>query len=108
MSTKITTSANPDSRKNWILSVEITDPVHIRLRLVPDKLIADHSSLKNHIDEIINKSWSSPEEMSLTIIENINNELIPKWLEVIYVHEGVSVKIEDRQPGLAGFNPPEE
>ena len=108
MSTKITTSPNPDSRKNWIISVEITDPVLIRLRLVPDKLIADHRSLKNHIDEIINKNWSSPEEMSLAIIENINNELIPKWLEVIYAHEGVSVKIEDRQPGLGEFSPPEE
>ena len=105
MSENIKTSPNPDNRKNWIISVETTEPVYVRVQLVPDRLIAEHSSMKIQITEILNQNWLNPEEMVLHIIETFNNELIPKWIEVLYQHKGVSIKIDDRQPGLTNFKP---
>lgn len=107
MNSKIKNSANPDSRKNWLITVEINSPVFVSLRMVPDKLVAEHSSIKNHISEIALQNWSNPEEMILAIIEDVNNELVPKWLEVVYKNKGLTIKIEDLQPGLTNFNPPE-
>ena len=106
MNATITTTSIPDGRKNWVISVEIQAPVHVKIRLVPDKLIADHDSLKNYIIKTLNQSWQTPEEMILNIIEGLNNELVPKWVEVFYSQNGVSVRLEDQHPGLDGFTPP--
>ncbi|MBL4601932.1 MAG: hypothetical protein JKY84_04240 [Emcibacteraceae bacterium] len=103
MSENIKTSPNPDTRKNWTISVEITQPVYVKMQLVPDRLIAEHSSMKNQITAILNQNWLNPEEMVLHIIETFNNELVPKWIEVLYQHEGISIQIDDRQPGLTNF-----
>lgn len=105
MNMTIKTSPIPDSRKNWLITLEISEPVTIKIRVVPDKLIADHVSLKEYVQTAIKNNRSSPEGIILSIIENINNELIPKWLDVFYEHKGVSVLIEDQQPGLDRFKP---
>lgn len=105
MTITIKTSPIPDTRKNWLITLEISEPVVITIRIVPDKLIADHASLKEYVQAILKDNKSRPEDIILSIIENINNELVPKWLEVFYEHEGVSVKIEDRQAGFDNFNP---
>jgi len=106
MSTQLKTYPNPDSRKNWLIVVKIEEPVQIRIRMVPDKLIANHQELKSHIRKIAAQDWGTPEEMTLNIIESVNNDLIPKWLDVIYECDGISVRLEDRQPGLADFKLP--
>ena len=106
MSTQLKTYPNPDSRKNWLVIIEIEVPVTIRVRMVPDKLIADHQELKTFISKIADLDWRTPEEMTLNIIERVNNDFIPKWLEVYYECDGVSVTLEDRQPGLTGFKVP--
>ena len=79
----------PDGRKNWVISVEINEPIYLKVCFVPDKLIADHVSIKNYLARVLTQAWPSPEEMILTIIEDINNELVPKWVEVFYSKNGV-------------------
>lgn len=106
MSTQLKTYPNPDSRKNWLISVEIHEPIKLKIRMVPDKLVADHTGLKSYLREIVRKDWITPEEMTLTLIESINNDLIPKWLEVIYQHKDITIKLEDQQPGLTAFTAP--
>lgn len=103
---QIKTHTNPDNRKNWIITVEINTPIKITLRVIPDKLIADHQSLKDNIIGLINQEWDTPEKLILTIIERVNNELIPKWIEVTYNKDGISVKVEDQQPGQNKFKAP--
>ncbi len=99
MTPTIISYSNPDSRKNWQITVEISDPVHVSLVMVPDKLVAAHGSIKNYMTERAQASWEYPEEMILKIIEDINNEMVPKWLKVTYRHNGVTVEVEDCQPG---------
>lgn len=105
MSITIKTSPIPDTRKKWLIKIEVSEPVVIKIHIIPDKLIADHASLKKYVQETIKNNTSRPEDIILSIIENINNELVPKWLEVYYENDGVSVKIEDQQPGLDNFKP---
>ena len=80
--------------------VEIDYPVDITLSLVPDKLSAEHQSIRNYLRDACSKTWDSPDHMILSMIEDINNALVPKWLEVIYEKDGVTLRVEDRQPGL--------
>lgn len=104
MNIQIISNPNPDSRKNWLITVEISDPVSVLLTFVPDKLMAEHESIKNHIIQHAKMSWDSPEEMILKLIEDINNELVPKWLKVKYSNNGITVEVEDFQPGFTGFS----
>lgn len=99
MITSVQTYANPDPRKSWIIKIEVTDPVAITARIIPDKFIADHNELRNAIVQEMNKEYETPEQLVLNIIECLNNELIPDWLEVVYQKDGITVKVEDRQPG---------
>ena len=105
MSTTIKTLPIPDTRKKWLIELKISDPVVITVRIIPDKLITDHASLKAYVQTTLIDTKSCPEDIILSIIEEINNELVPKWLEVFYEHDGVSVKIEDQQPGLDNYKP---
>lgn len=106
MTKSIAVTTVPDGRKNWVISVETKEPIYLKVRFVPDKLIAEHGSIKNYIAWVLTQTWPSPEEMILTIIEEINNELVPKWVEVFYSKNGVSIKLEEQQPGLETFSPP--
>lgn len=106
MSNHIKTFSNPDNRKDWVITFKIDAPAEITLRFVPDKLIAEHQSLRDNILGLINQQWETPEKLSLAIVEQVNNELIPKWLEVTYHKDGISVKVEDQQLGQNISNSP--
>ncbi len=99
MVTLINTYSNPDIRKNWIISIELDSVPVILLRYIPDRLVADHESAKKYLNSQLAIEWPTPEEMLFKVIEDVQNELVPKWLEVQYNHQGIVVKIEDKQPG---------
>ena len=99
MVTLIKTYPNPDSRKNWIISIELNTEPAILLRYIPDRLVADHISVKEYLNSQLSIEWPMPEKMLLKMIEDVQNELVPKWLEVEYNLQGIVVKIEDKQPG---------
>jgi len=99
MVTLIKTYSNPDSRKNWIISIKLDSEPLILLRYIPDRLVADHISIKKYLNSQLDIKWPTPEEMLLKMVEDVQNELVPKWLELEYNHLGILVKIEDKQPG---------
>ncbi|MCC3862216.1 hypothetical protein [Pseudemcibacter aquimaris] len=95
----VQTYTNPDPRKKWVIKVAVQNPVSISLKFIPDKFMASHEDLQNCIMSIVNKGYDTPEDLVLSIMEAINNELIPDWLEVIYEKDGLTIQAEDRQPG---------
>lgn len=99
MNSILKTYPNLDNRKSWTITAEVKLPKHIILRFIPDKLIADHEGLIKILESHASDNEHKPEEIILRIIEIVNNELIPKWLEVSYEHKGIMVKVEDQQPG---------
>lgn len=77
--------------------------VHLRLRYVPDRDVLLPDSLGNYLVAIGAMDFSSFESTAQTILEDINDQVIPSWLEVTLrkrtgeIHH--EVRIEDRQPG---------
>ncbi len=104
MSDLINTYSVPDTRKDWLFMVEIEKPKYISVTLIPDKLSADHGSMRDYLRHKAGQSWQTPDDMILAMIEDINNALVPKWLEVIYENDGVTLKVEDRQPGMENLH----
>lgn len=73
----------------------------MRLRYVPDRDILNPDSLATYLENVWNAD-TSLEEIAQTILEDINDQVIPSWLEVTLSHQTETtehdVQIEDRQP----------
>jgi 7-cyano-7-deazaguanine reductase len=74
------------------------------IRYVPDGVVLEKASLGAYLEIIANTEWASLEEIATTILDDLNNEVVPRW-----VHVGLSgpedengarhsVIMEDRQP----------
>jgi hypothetical protein len=79
----------------------------IQLRYVPDKLLLLPDAFETYLAALMASGETPVEEMALAIIEDINNEVVPRWVQV-QIENGVNspdptsstyrVVIEDRQP----------
>ena len=74
----------------------------ICLRYVPDRDILCPNSLATYLDAIWKIRDISLEEKAQTILKDINDQIIPSWLEIRLSkksdHTEHDVQIEDRQP----------
>lgn len=75
----------------------------LRLRYVPDRDVLMPESLDTYLGAVAKSSFASLEETAQTILEDINDQVIPSWLEITLTRHGTQtrheVRIEDRQPG---------
>ncbi|HEY9080900.1 hypothetical protein [Magnetovibrio sp.] len=79
----------------------------VNVRYVPDKLILQARSFGAYLEALAETPWNNPEDLAVTVLTDINNEVIARWVQVsINVpelqHHAVdthAVLIEDRQPG---------
>lgn len=105
-------SSFPNSYRNktYIVSViqEITlngQAFQFGLRYAPDKLLLDHEGLAGYLEQMLNRESKKAELLAHDILEDIMNQIIPKWIEINLKHEenkfgqSVLITIEDRQPG---------
>jgi hypothetical protein len=87
--------------------------VHVRIAYVPDRDILQPGALETYLNLLSKQPWLSLEAMALAILEDLNNEIVPRWIMVQLgggrragepqtIKHGVTV--EDRQPG---WNNPE-
>lgn len=99
----IKTEPAPHPRHDAIVTLSGTfnDKV-LRLRYIPDRDLVIPASLTTYLEAAMNGSVSSLEALSQLILEDINDQLIPSWLEVSLVDKSGAfaheVRIEDRQP----------
>lgn len=111
------TYANPDRKLDYIVTLSGHLPSgHMRgggerqrivLRYVPDKLILETRSLGVYLEALAETMWPNPEDLAVTVLTDVNNEVITRWIEVAVdvpelQHHAVDthgVVIEDRQPG---------
>jgi hypothetical protein len=99
----IKTEPAPHPRHDAIvtLSGTFSDKI-LRLRYIPDRDLILPTSLSTYLEAIMNDNASSLEALSQLILEDINDQLIPSWLEVSLIDKGETftheVRIEDRQP----------
>ena len=77
------------------------------VRYVPDKLILEARSFGIYLEALAEIVWSNPEDLAVTVISDLNNEAVCRWMQVSVSvpelsHHAVDthdVMIEDRQPG---------
>lgn len=106
--------SNPENRLDYVISLaddlvhgeDHDHPSKVRLRYIPDNLILRPESFGTYLDRLSDTSWPSLEAAAAAIIDDINNELVPRWVQVsvelqpgpgttIHFH---SVILEDKQP----------
>jgi len=111
---QLTTDPNPENRLDYIITLsgdlvhgeDHEHPSQVRLRYVPDGLILRPESFATYLDRLSDTSWPSLETAASAIIDDVNNELVPRWVQVqvelepsteaaIHFH---SVVLEDKQP----------
>lgn len=105
----LSTDTNPHRAKamTCALRQEITTDhgiFHIGLRYVPDKLLLSPASLAPYLQKRLDHKDVAPESLAPEILEDIMDQLIPKWgevsvLQITNAHGQKSlVTAEDRQP----------
>lgn len=74
----------------------------LRLRYVPDRDVLSPQSLTSYLAVLARQLPDSLEETAQTVLEDVNDQVIPCWLEVTLSQStgdiAHQVRIEDRQP----------
>lgn len=107
------TRANPGQRLDYISELEgqvsqsgLAGPVQVAIRYVPDRLIVEPGSFGRYLGALGGVTWQSLEELGVTVLEDLNNETVARWVQVTVtgaseLHSGIhghTVLLEDRQP----------
>ncbi len=107
------TDANPGSHLDYITTLNghitpdnISGRTLVGIRYVPDKLILAPSRLGRYLDILGGIASPSLEAVASAILEDLNNELVARWIQVTICatdtqHLGIDdfgVMLEDRLP----------
>ncbi len=104
--------ANPDPRLDYLVFLEGhlagTEVMRtsILLRYVPGKMILDTHAFGVYLDTLSGLNLETPEDIAVTLLSDITNELLPRWAQVEVhapdVHHAAvdvhGVVLEERQP----------
>ena len=105
--------ANPSGRIDYVVSLSgpipgdtPPFPARLSLRYVPDRLILRPDCLKAYLAALRGMEWSALEALAVTVMDDFNNELVPRWILVAIHHDADRVPaidrhaivLEDRQP----------
>jgi hypothetical protein len=93
--------ANAGSRLDYLvtLSAEI-GAARVRLRYVPDRLVLAPGALTTYAAGF-GDIRMSPERLAMTVIDDVSNEVVPRWIEVTIETSGAEhhmVVVADGQP----------
>ena len=109
----LATSANPDERLDYVVALRGHAPGNpdggaseVRLRYVPDRRILDPASFGAYLATVGGEPGESVEGFAAMVLNDINNELVPRWVQVTVSApsdgvdgvDGHGVMLEDRQP----------
>jgi len=109
----IQTKDNPDPTHDYLCELRcqvlIRRPnehkVTLVLRYVPDATLLSTFDMETYFDHLAEQEWHSLEAIALSVLEDINNEVIPRWVQVSVAfkprrEDAISseVTVEDHQP----------
>ena len=76
-------------------------PLTVCIYYVPDRLIAEAALTTDYFKLLAQQPWPGVEELAHAVIDDFNNELIPRWISIritAHLDAEFSVYMEDRQP----------
>ncbi len=103
---------NPDPKSDYVVTIEASFLIRLRtevsvvLRFVPDRDILASDSFDTYLARLSEIDLSGLEAIATTILTDVNDRLVPKWIQVeaatgfaqaVGVHRH-AVLAEDRQP----------
>jgi NADPH-dependent 7-cyano-7-deazaguanine reductase QueF len=102
----IVSHANTSLALDYVASFsgQIFHTIDVEVRYVPDKLVMDVNSLPDYLKALNSLANDALERLAGIILEDLNNELVPRWLHVTASVGDQSkpvrhsVSFEDRQP----------
>lgn len=110
--TLLATTPNPGQRQDYMVMLEGTfavgwtdHPVRATLRYVADRCVLSLDAFNAYLDALTGGDEPTLEAVAMTMLDDVNNELIPRWAQVeLTAGPGRTgdchrVIIEDRQPG---------
>ncbi|MBM3599007.1 MAG: hypothetical protein FJX35_12375 [Alphaproteobacteria bacterium] len=98
--------ANPGGQLDYLVSLAAAvGTANVTLRYVPDRLVLAPGAFERYAAELpkaIPGDWPSPEALAIAILHDINNEIVPRWLQVTVACGVVAathaVAVVDQQP----------
>ena len=111
--TLLIVSPNPNSKLDYVTGFEgriappaLQSPAEVVLRYVPDRLVLDVSSFEKYLDGVEQSNWNSLEDIAVTILDDIRNELVARWVQVVVKNQPLDhahlnrhvIALEDYQP----------
>jgi hypothetical protein len=109
----LTADGNPGARLDYVVALEGAisgkaeiGPGTVGLRYVPDKLVLQAAAFGRYLEALAAETWPSIEDLAVTILDDMNNEVVPRWVQVTVsmpdTHqpgvESHGVILEDRRP----------
>ncbi len=102
---------NPGRRHDYVVTLTgalapggLNAPLRVVLRYVPDRTVLAPAAFAAWLDAFGDGAWSGVEALAVAMVEDLNSELIPRWMRVSLIAEGgerdpgYRVDVEDRQP----------
>ena len=88
------------SRPETLLRIQSSfAPDHrISLRYIPDRYLLPDQSFQAYLRSIPTEAWQEVHEVAFVIMDDLNNQLVPKWIQVMVETDCDAALIEDRQP----------
>lgn len=86
--------SNPSAHLDYLNrldGVAAGDHTHVTLYYVPDKLVLPPAAFSNYLAALGEYSGQLLEHLAATILEDFNNEVVPRWL---------SIRLERQMPGM--------
>ena len=110
---RLATAPNPAERHDTMVSLEATAwfmgagrPVTVTLLYIPDRLVLPPGTFSAYLEALDGCAWPTPEAAAAAVLADVNDELIPRWVQVRLAAaagpgraERHGVILEDRQPG---------
>ena len=101
-------STNPDNVHDYmsvlegkIRSVNLSAQHELKICYVPDKLILNPDSLNHYLSKIGSFNWPSQEEITTTILGDLQNEVVPRWVHITLQTDITSLDHVDRHISIA-------
>lgn len=92
---------SPDPRHDYLVGLEgMVGDAAVKVRYVPDRLTATAESAAGYFAAL--DTNASVEAVALMVLDDFNNELVPRWIEVLVKRDQPLrhwAQVEDQQPG---------
>lgn len=104
---QLSTEVGPETKTDYLVTLKgemDASSAHVRLHYVPDKFVLNPISFEHYLMALDQTDWQNLETLALAILDDINNEVVPRWAQILIQStndisgNGHRVLVQDRQP----------